>query len=119
MKEERPWGWYETIESGEGYKVKRIHVHSGQRFSLQFHRKREEHWVIIDGTGVVTLGEHDYQANPGSFFTVSIEQRHRVAAGKDGLTFIEVQRGQCSERDIVRLEDDYGRHVPSFLEMLT
>lgn len=119
MKKERPWGWYKTIERGEGHKVKKIHVYSGQRFSLQFHRKREEHWVIIDGSGVVTLGDHDYPANPGSCFTVSIEQRHRVAAGEEGLTFIEVQRGECSETDIVRLEDDYGRHVPSFLEMLT
>ena len=119
MKENRPWGWYETIEDGEGYRVKKIHVNSGHRFSLQFHRKRSEHWVIIDGSGTVTLGDSDYEARPGSCFTIGIEQRHRATASEEGLTFIEVQRGECSERDIVRIEDDYGRHIPTFLEMLT
>tara|TARA_Y100000033_G_C2752191_1_gene114476 strand:- start:27 stop:386 length:360 start_codon:yes stop_codon:yes gene_type:complete len=118
MREERPWGWYETIEDGSDYRLKKIHLDPGQRFSLQFHRSRSEHWVVIHGDGIVTLGHDEIPCKPGSSFTIGIEQRHRAQAGDDGLTFIEVQRGQCSERDIIRLEDDYGRSNNSILDYL-
>jgi mannose-6-phosphate isomerase-like protein (cupin superfamily) len=118
MKENRPWGWYETIEDGSDYKLKKIYLHPRQRFSLQFHRKRTEQWIVIQGSGVITLGHDDLECKPGDSFTIGIEQRHRAEAGDDGLTFFEVQRGECDECDIVRIEDDYGRTGNSILDYL-
>ncbi len=109
MREYRPWGWFELLERGDDFLVKKIHLEPGQRFSLQFHRHRTEHWIVIEGSGLITQGNCEVECQPGSTFTIGIEQRHRAKAHDQGLTFFEVQRGTCKERDIVRLEDDYGR----------
>lgn len=109
-REERPWGWFETIEERENYKLKKIYVSPNQQFSLQYHNHREEHWIVVEGSGTITLNEDIFSVEVGDFFRVGVRQVHRMKAGPDGVLFYEVQIGdKCEESDIERLEDDYGR----------
>lgn len=109
-KEERPWGWFETIEEKENYKLKKIYVSPNQQFSLQYHNHREEHWVVVEGSGDITLNGITFSVEVGDFFTIGIRRLHRMKAGPEGILFYEVQMGdKCDEDDIVRIEDDYGR----------
>lgn len=109
-RDERPWGVWECLAVGMTYCAKRITVRPGQRLSLQRHEHRDEHWVVVVGRGVVTLGPRDYPAFPGALFAVPAGMVHRIAAHDDGLlVMIEVQCGLCLEEDIERLEDDHGR----------
>ena len=105
----KPWGWYLTIEENIDFKVKRIYLNPNQRFSLQYHNEREEHWTILDGVGTITQDEVESLIRPGEYAYIKKGQVHRLKAGDEGVDFIEVQRGVCKEKDIVRLEDDYGR----------
>ena len=105
----RPWGSYQTLVDGSDYKVKRISVKPDEQFSLQYHNHREEHWIIVEGTGIITQGEVARVIEPGENVYIPIKQIHRLNGGEKGVVFIEVQRGMCDEDDIVRLEDDYGR----------
>jgi mannose-6-phosphate isomerase-like protein (cupin superfamily) len=109
VRRDRPWGWYEIIDTGANHKVKRIYVNPNARFSLQYHNDRIEHWNIVEGSGLVQLNEYTEWVYPGKHFHIPINSRHRMTAGDDGVLFIEVQYGKCHEDDIVRLEDDYGR----------
>ena len=107
---QRPWGWYETITAGEGYLVKRLWLSPGRRLSLQRHQHRCEHWVVVNGEGIVTLEDTTIQAHAGTTFFVTEGARHRAEAGALGLEIVEVQRGEVlSEADIERFEDDFGR----------
>ncbi|MDO8777097.1 MAG: phosphomannose isomerase type II C-terminal cupin domain [Burkholderiaceae bacterium] len=108
---ERPWGWFETVSAGPGNKVKRIHVHPGRRISLQKHLQRTEHWVVVLGQALVTLGEQVLTLGPGAHVDIAVGQVHRLSNRSAApLEIIEVQFGDClSENDIVRLNDDYGR----------
>lgn len=109
-KEERPWGSFETICAGPNYKVKTISVKPHSRLSLQKHEHREEHWVVVNGTGTITVGDVTFPASPGTNAHILKGQIHRLEAGDAELTLIEVQRGsQLYEEDITRLSDDYGR----------
>lgn len=109
-KEKRPWGWFETIEESIGYKLKKIYVNSNQQFSLQYHKHREEYWIIVEGSGLVTLNENIISTKVGDFFKINLKQVHRMQAGSKGILFYEVQIGdKCEETDIERIEDDYGR----------
>lgn len=109
-KEERPWGWFETIEENIRYKLKKIYVNSNQQFSLQYHNHREEYWIVVEGDGFITLNENIFSAKVGDFFKINVKQIHRMKGGPKGIVFYEVQMGeQCEEIDIERLEDDYGR----------
>jgi mannose-1-phosphate guanylyltransferase/mannose-6-phosphate isomerase len=107
----RPWGAYTVIEEGEGYKVKRIQVNPGARLSLQSHRQRSEHWVVISGIARVTHGERVYtlQTNESTF--IPCGDKHRLEnAGDIPLEIIEVQSGPyLGEDDITRYQDDYLR----------
>ncbi|MFI0402458.1 MAG: phosphomannose isomerase type II C-terminal cupin domain [Cyanobium sp.] len=106
----RPWGWYETITSGEGYLVKRLWLAPGKRISLQRHRHRCEHWVVVNGAGALTLDDITFQAQRGTTLFVPEGARHRAEAGPEALEIVEVQRGEeLSEADIERFEDDFGR----------
>ena len=113
MLVEKPWGSYEVLLDEPTYKVKRIILNPDQQFSLQYHNHRFEYWTIVEGSGIITLKgqtkEKVKSCIPGDVFHIFPKDLHRASAGLDGLTFIEVQRGQCSEDDIVRIEDDYGR----------
>lgn len=109
----RPWGSYTVLEEGKAYKVKRIVVDPGQRLSLQLHRQRGEHWTVVEGEGVVTLGETRITIAPEQVIHIPVETKHRVEnTGHDPLVFIEVQSGDyLGEDDITRYDDDYGREI--------
>jgi mannose-6-phosphate isomerase-like protein (cupin superfamily) len=110
-RDERPWGMYEVLAEGEGYKVKRIEVKPGQRLSLQSHEKRSEHWVIVAGTALATVGEQEITLRANQHLIIPMQTKHRVANPGDApLVFIEVQSGSyLGEDDITRFEDDYNR----------
>lgn len=112
---ERPWGTYEVLASGDGYQVKRLVVKAGKRLSLQLHHHRSEDWVIASGAAEITIGDETHKAQAGSRFHVPVEVQHRIANPLDDaeLTVIEVQLGHyLGEDDIVRIQDDFGRHAP-------
>jgi mannose-6-phosphate isomerase len=113
----RPWGWYETVTEATGHKVKRIHVHAGQRLSLQKHAQRAEHWVVVRGQARITLGNPDgetwreFDLELGQHCDIALGQVHRLASvGNAPVEIIEVQFGAyLGEDDITRLQDDFGR----------
>jgi mannose-6-phosphate isomerase len=110
-RDERPWGAYEVLAEGEGYKVKRIEVNPGHRLSLQMHQSRSEHWVIVSGEAIVTLDDLEIRLRANQEALVPPRTKHRVAnPGTSPLLFIEVQCGDyLGEDDITRFEDDYNR----------
>ncbi|RAU23750.1 mannose-1-phosphate guanylyltransferase/mannose-6-phosphate isomerase [Paramagnetospirillum kuznetsovii] len=107
----RPWGWFQTIEQGERFKVKQIHVDPGAKLSLQKHWHRSEHWVVVKGTALVTRGEESFVLRENESTFIPAGTAHRLEnPGKVPLRLIEVQSGEyVGEDDIVRLEDVYGR----------
>ncbi|MFM9109631.1 MAG: phosphomannose isomerase type II C-terminal cupin domain [Prochlorococcaceae cyanobacterium] len=114
LREQRPWGWFETLGVGSGHLVKRLWIEPHRRLSRQRHQHRCEHWVIAAGGGLVELDENELVVAPGSTLTIPVGMVHRASAGAEGLLIVEVQRGQpLREDDIERLEDDYGRVVGS------
>ena len=114
----RPWGWFETLADGEGYRVKRLRLHPRQRLSLQRHRHRSEHWLVVAGDGSLELEEDTLLATTGTTLVIPCGARHRAAAGEQGLEIIEVQRGSLlREEDIERFADDYGRVIDSPLTL--
>jgi mannose-1-phosphate guanylyltransferase/mannose-6-phosphate isomerase len=110
----RPWGGYETIDSGANFLVKRITVDPGQKLSLQMHHHRAEHWVVVAGTALATCGDQQVTLQAGETTYIPQGARHRLEnPSQMPLVLIEVQSGaHLSEDDIVRFEDIYGR-VPS------
>ena len=107
----RPWGWYDTIDTGERFKVKRIQVNPGASLSLQKHAKRAEHWVVVKGVAEVTCGNKVITLRENESTYIPLGEAHRlVNPGKSPLEIIEVQSGlYLGEDDIERLEDSYGR----------
>lgn len=107
----RPWGWYDSIDSGERFQVKRIMVKPGASLSLQKHHHRAEHWIVVRGTAEVTNGEQVSILSENQSTYIPLGQMHRLAnPGKVPLEIIEVQSGAyLGEDDIVRFEDTYGR----------
>jgi mannose-1-phosphate guanylyltransferase / mannose-6-phosphate isomerase len=107
----RPWGSYTVLEKGEGYKIKRIVLNPGARLSLQRHRRRSEHWVVVSGVARVTREDEVVlvRVNESTFIPINI--RHRLEnPGDKSLQIIEVQNGNyLEEDDIERFADDYGR----------
>lgn len=109
-REQRPWGWFETLASGPGYLVKRLCIRAGRRISLQRHHHRSEHWVVVAGAGILEAGGTSVKAQPGTTLDVPCGAVHRATAGSADLLIVEVQRGTLlSEDDIERLADDYQR----------
>ena len=107
---ERPWGWFETLTSGDHYQVKRLLIRSGQRLSLQRHHHRCEHWVVVAGDGELQVGEESITATAGTSVFIPQGAIHRAQGGLADLEIVEVQRGSwLSEADIERLADDFGR----------
>jgi mannose-1-phosphate guanylyltransferase/mannose-6-phosphate isomerase len=107
----RPWGWYDSIDSGPRFQVKRIMVKPGASLSLQMHHHRAEHWIVVSGTAEVTNGEQVNLLSETQSTYIPLGQVHRLAnPGKVPLEIIEVQSGSyLGEDDIVRFEDNYGR----------
>ena len=113
-RDQRPWGMYEVLTEGTGYKVKRIEVKPGHRLSLQMHQSRSEHWVIVEGEAIVTIGDRETGLRANEVALIPVLTKHRVAnPGTTPLVFIEVQCGSyLGEDDIIRFEDDYNRMAP-------
>jgi len=107
----RPWGWYDSIDEGERFKVKRIQVAPGASLSLQKHYQRAEHWIVVKGTAEVTCGDNTFKLTENQSTYIPLGEVHRLSnSGKTSLEIIEVQSGSyLSEDDIVRYEDNYGR----------
>jgi mannose-1-phosphate guanylyltransferase/mannose-6-phosphate isomerase len=107
----RPWGSYESIDSGEGFQVKRLIVNPGAALSLQKHAQRAEHWTVVRGKARITLDgkEFDLKVNESTY--ISIGAVHRISNPfEESVHIIEIQCGEyLGEDDIVRLEDNYGR----------
>ena len=111
IKNYRPWGYYEVLINSAGYKVKRITIYPHKRLSLQKHFFRSEHWIVVDGTAMITLDEKIFEALPNESVYIPMGAVHRVAnETKEEVSIIEVAVGEnIVEEDIVRLEDDFGR----------
>lgn len=109
---QRPWGWYERLEQGPEFQVKRISVKPGAALSLQLHHQRAEHWVVVHGQARVTCGDQVFDMHPNESTYIPKETKHRLEnVGDVHLELIEVQTGSyLGEDDIVRLEDIYGRN---------
>jgi mannose-1-phosphate guanylyltransferase/mannose-6-phosphate isomerase len=107
----RPWGWYDSIDEGERFKVKRIQVKPGASLSLQKHARRAEHWVVVTGTAEVICGDKTITLTENQSTYIPLGQVHRLSnPGTIPLEIIEVQSGSyLGEDDIVRFEDTYGR----------
>jgi len=107
----RPWGWYDCIESGENFQVKRLHVNPGEKLSLQIHHKRAEHWVVVTGEATVTNDDNILKLTVGQSTFIPIGVRHALENNTHNiLEIIEVQSGTyLGEDDIIRLKDNYGR----------
>lgn len=110
-QEHRPWGWYETIGGGDRFQVKRIHVHPGAALSLQSHLHRAEHWVVVQGTARVTVGDTVSLITENQSIYVPLGAVHRLEnPGRVPMVLIEVQTGTYfGEDDIIRYEDRYAR----------
>jgi mannose-1-phosphate guanylyltransferase/mannose-6-phosphate isomerase len=110
-KVRRPWGFYDSIDQGERFQVKRIVVSPGARLSLQMHHHRAEHWVVVRGTALVTRGDDQFLLSENESTFIPLGVRHRLEnPGKVPLEIIEVQSGAyLGEDDIVRFDDQYGR----------
>ena len=111
--DERPWGSFTVLDEGEGFKVKRIEVLPAKRLSYQKHAHRAEHWFVVEGTANITLDGTVITKKAGEAIDIPLGAAHRVEnPGEVLMVFIEVQRGDyLGEDDIVRLEDDFGRHA--------
>jgi len=107
----RPWGYYDSIDRGEGFQVKRILVNPGQKLSLQKHNHRSEHWVVVKGKAQVTCGEKTFQLIENQSTYISLGKVHRLENIEDTpLEIIEIQTGSyLGEDDIIRIDDDYER----------
>lgn len=107
----RPWGWYDSIDMGDRFQVKRITVKAGASLSLQMHHHRAEHWIVVKGLAKVTNGDQVLILNENQSTYIPIGVKHRLEnPGSEPLEMIEVQSGDyLGEDDIVRFEDHYGR----------
>jgi mannose-1-phosphate guanylyltransferase/mannose-6-phosphate isomerase len=110
-KVQRPWGWYDSLEEADNFKVKRILVNPGASLSLQKHAHRAEHWIVVRGTAEITCGEKKFTLFQNQSTYIPVGELHRLTnTGDVSLEMIEVQSGTyLGEDDIVRVEDNYGR----------
>ncbi|MEX0327797.1 MAG: mannose-1-phosphate guanylyltransferase/mannose-6-phosphate isomerase [Ruegeria sp.] len=107
----RPWGWFESLVIGDRFQVKRIHVHPGAALSLQSHHHRSEHWIVVEGTAEVTIGDEVKLVSENQSVYIPLGAKHRMKnPGKVPMVLIEVQTGTyLGEDDIIRYEDVYAR----------
>jgi len=111
LKDYRPWGWFESLVMLPSYQVKRLHVHPQSKLSLQSHKHRSEHWVVVAGRATVFRDSEMFTLEPNTSVYIKAGQKHRLANETDEpLTVIEVQTGSyLGEDDIIRFEDVYHR----------
>ncbi len=105
----RPWGTYELVGQWSGkITVKILTVNPRSRLSLQRHTRREEEWLCLKGSAEVRVGDRTFRMEPGDRTLVRKNELHRIHSER-GAEFLEISFGRFSEKDIVRVEDDYGR----------
>jgi mannose-1-phosphate guanylyltransferase/mannose-6-phosphate isomerase len=107
----RPWGCFQTLDSGNGFQVKRLVINPGASISLQLHRERSEHWVVVSGVANVICGDETLILKPNQSTYIPVDTKHKLEnLGEVPLEVVEVQTGSyLGEDDIVRFEDEYGR----------
>ena len=109
--EVRPWGSFTIIKENKSFKIKKIEIQPGMRLSYQFHKKRSETWVIIEGEGEIWLDDKIISYKKGDTIIIPRTMKHRISnQGKTKTVLIEIQTGEYfGEDDIVRIEDDFNR----------
>lgn len=110
----RPWGWYDSVDEGGRFKVKRIMVKPGEKLSLQKHRHRAEHWVVVQGTAEVQCDDRTFLLSENESTYIPLGSVHRLSnPGRIPLEIVEIQSGSyLGEDDIIRIHDNYGRISP-------
>ena len=107
----RPWGYFTNLLEGNGFLTKVIHVNPNQKLSVQSHKHRSEHWVVLEGEATVLLDKKFFVLKAGESIDIEVNQIHSLQnLSSNDLKVLEVQRGELlSEEDIIRYEDMYGR----------
>lgn len=110
-KFKRPWGYFEILSEGQGYKIKKIIINPNESLSTQIHEKRHEKWIIVEGVGKMLLDKKEFSVKEGDFIAIDLNQIHSVQnTGEGKLSILELQKGSyLGEDDIKRLKDKYGR----------
>jgi mannose-6-phosphate isomerase-like protein (cupin superfamily) len=108
---DRPWGYYEILQTSPIFQIKKLVVYPGKRLSLQSHKFRSEHWFVISGSGSAEIESQKTNLTVGTSVDIKVGEKHRLSANStEELTVIEVQTGtNFDEDDIKRYEDDFGR----------
>ena len=106
---DKPWGNFRQFTHNETTTVKILSLNPNTSLSLQYHNHRSEFWFVISGHPVITIGDDTMEAKPGNEFTIEIKEPHRLEAQNDAVQVLEIAYGDFDERDIVRIEDKYGR----------
>ena len=111
MIQHAPWGYARVLSIGHNFKVKEIHILPGHRISAQYHDHRDETWYIVEGRGIVTIKNKQFDAQYRKMFMIPAKALHRAeCTGGEDLVIIEIQLGSYNvEEDIHRTADDYGR----------
>ncbi len=111
LKDKRPWGKWKMLHQEKGMWIKKITVKPGQRLSLQYHLNRREKWTIVKGYGCMTLDLATKTVIEGEQIDIGYRTIHRISnpSENQNLVIIEIALGFPDEKDIIRLEDDYGR----------
>ena len=109
IEEVRPWGKFRTFVKNEPVTVKIITITAKSRFSLQKHEKRAEFWKVLVGSPKITVGEQVVEAKVRDEFEIGVGELHRIEAGEENVEVLEISTGEFDEKDIVSLEDEYGR----------
>lgn len=115
-----PWGKAELLTTGTNYKIKNIIVKPSQRQSYQTHAKRAEAWIILSGEGKITIDDEETKVGPAAIVMITPGMKHRIEnlSKTEELVFAEFQYGESiAEDDIVRYEDDYGRHLDNWADV--
>ena len=109
----KPWGYYQVLEIGDKFQVKKIYVKSGGKLSLQSHKQRSEHWIVVAGCANVTIDGNKYKIGLNETIYIPLGSKHRLENNTEkDLTVIETQVGDyLGEDDIIRYEDIYDRKV--------
>lgn len=108
-KETRPWGGFERFTLNKLSTVKILLIKPGQKFSLQYHKNRKEFWKFLDNPAKVTLGNKIFQAKKGDEIIIPKKTNHRIQAYSKPVRVLEISFGKFDEKDIIRIEDAYGR----------
>jgi mannose-1-phosphate guanylyltransferase len=105
----RPWGSFRQFTENELTTIKIISVKAGNKLSLQYHNKRSEFWVVLEGNPILTIEEERHHAQPKQEFFIPQKTKHRIEAVENNVEILEIAFGDFDESDIVRIEDSYGR----------